>query len=75
MPDLAYARADRPRGTDSRELDLHGVGFVNERERPLTASAVHKIIARAARQAKPCFPVHPHMLQFRIILENRRPTV
>jgi site-specific recombinase XerD len=50
------------------------VVFVNECERPLTASAVQKIIARAARQAKLSSPVHPHMLQFRVILENTQLT-
>lgn len=37
--------------------------FVTERGGPLTASTVHKIVARAGRQAHLNFPVHPHMLR------------
>ena len=37
--------------------------FVTERKGPLTPSTVRKIVARAGRQAKLPFPVHPHMLR------------
>ena len=37
--------------------------FTTERRGPLTDSAVRKIVARAAREAKLGFPVHPHMLR------------
>ena len=37
--------------------------FVTERKGPLTASTVRKIVARAGREAKLPFPVHPHMLR------------
>ncbi len=37
--------------------------FVTERKGPLTASTVRKILARAGKEAKLPFPVHPHMLR------------
>ena len=37
--------------------------FVTERGGPLTDSTFRKIIARAGRNAKLTFPVHPHMLR------------
>lgn len=37
--------------------------FVSERKRPLAASTVRKIIARAGKRARIPFPVHPHMLR------------
>ncbi len=37
--------------------------FVTERKGPLTASTVRKMVARAGREAKLPFPVHPHMLR------------
>ncbi len=37
--------------------------FVTERKGPLTASTVRKIVARAGRETKLPFPVHPHMLR------------
>ena len=37
--------------------------FVTERKGPLTPSTVRKIVARAGREAKLPFPVHPHMLR------------
>ena len=37
--------------------------FVTERTGPLTPSTVRKIVARAGREAKLPFPVHPHMLR------------
>jgi type 1 fimbriae regulatory protein FimB/type 1 fimbriae regulatory protein FimE len=37
--------------------------FCSERKGPMTASNVRKIVARAGRQAKIPFPVHPHMLR------------
>ena len=37
--------------------------FVTERLGPLTDSAFRKIVARAGREAKLPFPVHPHMLR------------
>ena len=37
--------------------------FTTERRGPLTDSAVRKIVARAGREAKFDFPVHPHMLR------------
>lgn len=36
--------------------------FVTERNGPLTASGVRKILARAGEKAGLEFPVHPHML-------------
>lgn len=37
--------------------------FVSERGGPLTARAVHRIVAEAGRAASLPFPVHPHMLR------------
>jgi len=37
--------------------------FVTERKGTLTASTVRKILARAGKEAKLPFPVHPHMLR------------
>ena len=37
--------------------------FVTERKGPLTASTVRKMVARAGREAKLPFPIHPHMLR------------
>ena len=37
--------------------------FVTERGGPLTASTVRKLVARAGREARLPFPVHPHMLR------------
>ena len=37
--------------------------FVTERQGPLTASTVRKMMARAGENAKIKFPVHPHMLR------------
>lgn len=37
--------------------------FVTERGGPLTAATVRKLIARAGREARISFPVHPHMLR------------
>jgi integrase len=37
--------------------------FVTERGGPLTRSTVNKLVARAGREAKLEFPVHPHMLR------------
>jgi integrase len=37
--------------------------FVTERSGPLTRSTVNKLVARAGREAKMEFPVHPHMLR------------
>ncbi len=37
--------------------------FVTERKGPLTASTARKLVARAGREAKLPFPVHPHMLR------------
>jgi type 1 fimbriae regulatory protein FimB/type 1 fimbriae regulatory protein FimE len=37
--------------------------FLSERQTPLTSRAVHHIIARAGKQAKLPFTVHPHMLR------------
>ena len=37
--------------------------FVTERKGPMTDSAVRKLIARAGREARLDFPVHPHMLR------------
>lgn len=37
--------------------------FISERQTPLTARAAHHIIARAGKEAKLPFTVHPHMLR------------
>ena len=37
--------------------------FVTERGGPLTRSTANKLVARAGREAKLEFPVHPHMLR------------
>lgn len=37
--------------------------FLTERGGPLTSATVRKMIARAGRQARIPFPVHPHMLR------------
>jgi len=37
--------------------------FVTERKGPLTTSTVRKLVARAGKNAKISFPVHPHMLR------------
>jgi type 1 fimbriae regulatory protein FimB/type 1 fimbriae regulatory protein FimE len=37
--------------------------FVTERQGPMTASTVRKMMARAGERAKIKFPVHPHMLR------------
>lgn len=37
--------------------------FSSERKAPLTPDAIRKIFARAGREAKLPFPVHPHMLR------------
>ena len=37
--------------------------FVTERKGPLTASTARKLVARAGREAKLPFPIHPHMLR------------
>jgi type 1 fimbriae regulatory protein FimB/type 1 fimbriae regulatory protein FimE len=36
---------------------------VTEREGPMTAATVRKLIARAGELAKLPFPIHPHMLR------------
>ena len=58
------------RGKEIRALrrlarDYPGSPFVfnSERQGPLTASAVRKIVTRAGHAAKLGFPVHPHMLR------------
>jgi len=43
-------------------LDLPYV-FVTEREGPMTAATVRKLITRAGAHAKLPFPIHPHMLR------------
>lgn len=37
--------------------------FISERKTPLTARSVHHVTARAGREAKLPFTVHPHMLR------------
>jgi len=37
--------------------------FLSERQAPLTSRAVHHVIARAGKEAKLPFTVHPHMLR------------
>jgi hypothetical protein len=37
--------------------------FVSERQAPLTADTVRKIVARAGQHAGIQFPIHPHMLR------------
>jgi len=37
--------------------------FSTERKTPLTGSGVRKLVARAGKEAKMEFPVHPHMLR------------
>jgi type 1 fimbriae regulatory protein FimB/type 1 fimbriae regulatory protein FimE len=37
--------------------------FISERQAPLTPRSIHHIIARAGKQAKLPFTVHPHMLR------------
>ncbi len=37
--------------------------FVSERKAPLTTRTIHHLIARAGRQAKFHFTIHPHMLR------------
>ena len=56
-PELRSLRRLRRESTPSPYL------FVSERQHPLSASSVHKLIARAGRQAGLAFPVHPHMLR------------
>jgi type 1 fimbriae regulatory protein FimE len=46
-----------------REYAGRAYVFTTERRGPLTDSAVRKIVARAGREAKLGFPVHPHMLR------------
>src|SRR5438128_1597347 len=46
-----------------REHEASAYVFVTERGGPFTDSAVRKIVARAGREAKLDFPVHPHMLR------------
>ena len=46
-----------------REYEGSAYVFTTERRGPLTDSAVRKIVARAGREAKLSFPVHPHMLR------------
>ena len=51
---LRKLRRDFP---DSRQV------FITERQAPMTASNVRKMIARAGRLAALAFPAHPHMLR------------
>lgn len=37
--------------------------FCSERQAPLTASAVYKLVSRLGREAELEFPIHPHMLR------------
>lgn len=37
--------------------------FCSERQSPLTASAVYKLVSRVGREAGLEFPIHPHMLR------------
>ena len=46
-----------------RNYDTTPYVFVTERGGPLTDSTVRKLVARAGREAKLLFPVHPHMLR------------
>jgi type 1 fimbriae regulatory protein FimB/type 1 fimbriae regulatory protein FimE len=46
-----------------REYPETGYVFVTERNGPLTADTVRKLVARAGRAAGLGFPVHPHMLR------------
>jgi integrase len=46
-----------------REYEASAYVFTTERRGPLTDSAVRKIVARAGREAKLGFPIHPHMLR------------
>lgn len=46
-----------------RDYDTAPHVFCSERKGPLGADAIRKILARAGREARLPFPVHPHMLR------------
>jgi type 1 fimbriae regulatory protein FimB/type 1 fimbriae regulatory protein FimE len=46
-----------------RDFPASSFVFNSERQGPLTARAVHKIIARAGKLAGTAFPCHPHQLR------------
>jgi integrase len=53
--------------------------FASERGGPMTASNVHKLVARAGRRAGIPFPVHPHMLRhacgYKMAMDGMNPFV
>jgi type 1 fimbriae regulatory protein FimE len=46
-----------------RDFPANSFVFNSERHGPVTARAVHKIVARAGELARIPFPVHPHLLR------------
>jgi type 1 fimbriae regulatory protein FimE len=65
MPSTHPLRGPELRALRRLQRDYEGSAYVftTERRGPLTDSAVRKIVARAGKEAKLGFPVHPHMLR------------
>lgn len=64
-PSVHYLEGDEIRALRKlrRDYTSSEFVFVSERQGPLSANAVHKLVARAGREADLELSVHPHMLR------------
>jgi integrase len=64
-PSVHYLEGDEIRALRKLRRDYASSEFVfvSERQGPLSANAIHKLVARAGREAALELSVHPHMLR------------